>query len=456
MKIFLYYISQTLAALLLIHLRFIYRFRLDVALLVFQVDNLNFVFSKIRKVPMSERVPITIIGAGAVGCAIAYQLSKSYQEIFVIEKNSKVTAENQSSRNSGVVHAGIYYPKDLGKLKAELCVRGNPELYDFCREFEVAHAQTGKLVLAASEAELEYLQDSMRIARENQVPGAQLISEQQAKKLEPNIHCIKAGYFPTSGIVEATQLVHKLYSLASQAGVFFINGTEVVDAKPERGAFKITTRSGERKEIFESEIVINSAGLYSDMVARWVNPDSPFDILPIRGESAKFYKNRRTELYHAGLNIYPTPHAIYTDGTKAEVSFSEFQKLFKQKKVVKTVGVHLTPTFDLIDNEYQIGDIVTIGPAAQRVENREDYSENLLPPVNYLKAVKNIFPALETEDISLHQTGVQAKLLQQYDWVIQPDEKFPRFIQLIGIDSPGLTACLAIARYVEELIRSVA
>ena len=404
---------------------------------------------------MSDRVSLTIIGAGVVGCAIAYKLSSKFEDIVVVEKNSKVTAENQSSRNSGVIHSGIYYPPDRGKLKAQLCMPGNEQLYEFCKEFNVPHAQTGKLVVAAKEQELDYLEDTMRIARENKVPGAKLLSAEEAQKMEPNIRCLKAGYFPTSGIVEPTQLIHKLYSLAANAGVFFLTGTEVVGVKPLTDGFEIHTISGSQKEIFESDLVINAAGLYSDKIARMVNPDSPYDILPIRGEAAKFFKNKRADIHHAGMNIYPTPYAIYPNGKKADVPFAEYKKLFTEKKVLKTVGVHLTPTFDLINNEYQIGDLVTIGPATQRVDERENFSENLLPPEHYLEFVKSFFPNLTLEDISLHQAGVQAKLVQQYDWVIQPDEKFPRCIQLIGIDSPGLTSCLAIADYVKELVESI-
>lgn len=402
---------------------------------------------------MSERVPITIVGAGVVGCAIAYQLSKKYDGIFVFEKNIKVTAENQSSRNSGVIHAGVYYPRDLGKIKGEMCVKGNKKLYDFCTEFDVPHAQTGKIIIAVNEREIEYLEDTVKIAKENNVPGAKIISAADVKKLEPNVECIKAAHFPTSGIVEATQLVHRLYGLANRQGAFFLNNTEVIGINPKKGYFEITTKSGNQVEIFESDRVINSAGLYSDKVARMINPESPFDILPIRGEAAKFYKTKRDNIFHAGLNVYPTPCPIYPNGEKADIPFFEFKKLFAEKKIVKTVGVHLTPTFDVVDNEYQIGSTVTIGPASKRAADREDYSHNLYPPKYFLDAVKPFFPPLKLEDISLHQTGIQAKLVQQYDWVIKRDEKYPNFIQLIGIDSPGLTGCLAVAEYVESLLK---
>jgi L-2-hydroxyglutarate oxidase LhgO len=401
---------------------------------------------------MPERIPITIIGAGVIGCAIAYQLSKKYPEIIVIEKNPKVTAENQSSRNSGVVHAGIYYPKDVSPLKAEFCVKGNKMLYQFCQEFRIPHVQTGKLVLTAEEWEIPYLEDALKIAIENNVPGAKLISKEEAKKLEPNIECIKAAYFPTSGIIEATQLVRQLYAQATQRDAFFLFGTKVVDLKSRNNIFEITTEANGRKEIFESEIVINAAGLYSDEIARMVNPNCPYDILPIRGESAKFYKTKRASISHNGLNIYPVPHPINSEGRKTKIPFDKFQKLFQQKKVLKTVGVHLTPTFDVQDGNYFIGDTVTLGPASKRVTDKDDNSIDLFPPTFYLYSVKPFFPNLTNQDISLHQAGIQAKLVQQFDWVIEPDEKFSKFIQLIGIDSPGLTSCLAIAEYVENLL----
>lgn len=328
-------------------------------------------------------------------------------------------------------------------------------LYDFCEEFDVPYAQTGKLVLAVEEWELDYLKDSYQIAVENNVPGAKIISAAEAKKLEPNIECLKAAYFPTSGIVEATQLVYRLYTLASQQGVFFLTGTKVVNIKPKGKIFEITTEAGGHQEMFESELVINSAGLYSDEIARMVNPDSPYDILSIRGEAAKFYKTKRDNINHNGLNIYPVPHPIDSEGKKISVPFNEFQKLFRENKVLKTVGVHITPTFDLIDNEYQIGATVTMGPATKRAKDKEDNSSELLPSEHYLERVKPFFPNLTLEDISLHQAGVQAKLLQQFDWVMQPEKKYPNFIQLIGIDSPGLTACLAIAEYVEELVKTI-
>jgi len=401
---------------------------------------------------MSEKVKLAIIGGGVIGCALAYQLSQKYDEIFVIEKNDKIKAENQSSRNSGVIHAGVYYPKDIGALKGKLCIKGNKLLYEFCEEFDVPHKKVGKLIVATKEQELEYLEDTFDIAVDSGVPGVKKITQQEAQKMEPNISCIKAAYFPTSGVVEATSLVYQLYSLAAQNGVFFLTGTKVIDIKPKEKSFELTTESRGNKETFEAELVINATGLYSDEIAKIINPDFPYSIKPVRGEAAKFYKNKRAEIFHAGMNVYPVPFPIYPTGERANISYKEFKKLFQQEKVLKTVGIHLTPTFDFFDDTYKIGNVVTIGPAPKGVADKEDYSKDLFPEEYFLKHIQNIFPGLKPEDISLHQAGVQAKLNEKYDYVIERDEKHPNCINLVGIDSPGLTACLSIANYVNEML----
>jgi L-2-hydroxyglutarate oxidase LhgO len=319
----------------------------------------------------------------------------------------------------------------------------------------VTYKQTGKLVMANEMWQLDYLQDTFQIALQNRVPGIRIISAEEARKMEPNVNCIQAAHFPTSGIVEPTQLVYRLFTLASQNGIYYLIQTQVIDIQPKNGYFEITTKSGNQIEIFETEILINSAGLYSDEIARKINPDCPHEIFPVRGEMAKFYKSRRKDIFQAGMNLYPVPHPLDANGKKLVIPFDEFQKLFKAQKILKTVGVHLTPTFDLIDGRYEIGNTVTIGPASKGVSDKEDYTHDLYPPEYYFELVNPFFPNLKIEDISLHQTGIQAKLKSQFDWVIAPDEKHPKCIQLIGIDSPGLTGCLAIGDYVGELLGEV-
>mgnify|MGYP001587566774 FL=1 len=229
-------------------------------------------------------VAITIIGGGVVGCALAYELSKSIDDVVLIESNSRICGENQSSRNSGVVHAGIYYDKRKSPLKAELCVHGNKMLYEFGEQHGIPIRNTGKLLVALNSLEEEYLDDVERVAAENNVPGVRFMSIDEARMLEPNISGHSALYVPTSGIVEPTSLVSKLYALAAKQGTIFQLGSKVVKITPQTSSFEVTTlTAGYGITSFESDMVINAAGLHSDEIARMVNPSFGYEIYPVRG-----------------------------------------------------------------------------------------------------------------------------------------------------------------------------
>ncbi|MEK6969234.1 MAG: NAD(P)/FAD-dependent oxidoreductase [Nanoarchaeota archaeon] len=405
---------------------------------------------------MTEKISITIVGGGIVGCAIAYELSKPGNvQIALLEQNPSIPGDNQSSRNSGVIHAGIYYAPDT--LIARLCVEGNRLLYEFCKEHQVPHKQTGKLVVAVKPWQKEYLEDALKNAQANGVPDVRLISEPEAHEFEPQINCTEGAlYVPTSGIIEPVRLVEKLKKLAEENGVYFLPKNKVVDIKPGEGSFLITTEiSGQPRESFETEILINAAGLYSDELARLVNPNSPYSIAVARGETAKFRKNKRPELELSGMNIYPAPYVTYNcNGEVAEVSLEKAKQLVSAGLATKTVGVHLTPTlgdyqgnyFDEAGNPI-ISDIVTIGPAKTASVSKEDYKP-LREECYYHEKVSGFFPGLRLEDIELYQTGNMANLKGSSEWIIESDPTYPNCINLIGINSPGLTASLAIAKYV--------
>lgn len=403
---------------------------------------------------MTEKVNITIIGAGVIGCALAHYLSMdsgNSKDIVVIEKNKQINGENQSSRNSGVIHAGVYYPESIGPLKAKLCVEGNRMLYDFCSEYDIPHKKCGKLIVATDSLEEQYLEDVYEIAKKNRVPDIRLIDKEEIKIMEPNVGGETALYVPTSGIIEATAFVKKLYDLAEEGGVIFLPGNKVVDIEPGNGLFKVNIESETDSESFLSEAVINCAGLYSDDIAKMINPESPYKMDPIKGESAKFYRSTSSAVEMNGLNVYPVPFGYMSDGSKLRVGFKEFQRLFKEGKVNKSVGVHLTPTFDIKEGKFVIGDTVTMGPAYSAPEDKDDYS-SIRDPNYYYLAVKPFFPNIELKNIGLHQAGIRAKLSGHYDFVIEKDSAYDNFINLIGIDSPGLTASLAIAEYTLKMI----
>ena len=410
---------------------------------------------------MEFDLDIAIIGGGIVGNALAYELSKKDDlSICLIEQNESIKGENQSSRPSGVIHAGIYYPCETEPLKSRLCVEGSRMLYDFCQKHGVPAARTGKLVVATDDREEEYLDDLLICSKENGVT-IEKISGDKAKEMEPNVKAQCALYVPNSGIVEPTALLDKLYHLSQDQGVMCLTSTKVIEINPKDQGFEVVTETlqGE-KEAFTVKNILNASGLFSDDVAKLFNKEFPYVVQPVRGESAKFYKNIREELA-TSMNVYPAPCGYYNDsGEKAVVSFTEFKRLMEEKKITRTVGVHLTPTFDLTDvqssegatsfaRNYYVGNTVTIGPAKTIGLGKEDYANELIEEERYLDSVKAFFPNLKLEDISLHQTGIMAVPIGNKDFIIERDKKFPNAIHFI-IDSPGLTAGLAIAKYVSD------
>jgi L-2-hydroxyglutarate oxidase LhgO len=402
---------------------------------------------------MSDSIPITIIGGGVCGCAVAWEISRRFEgPIALLERNAKIRGENQSSRNSGVIHAGIYYPRDKEPRKARFCVEGNRLLYGFCEEHGIPHQRTGKLVVATSDLEMEYLDDVERIAQENGVPGIERIDGRRARELEPNVNASEALYFPTSGIIDAAALVGTLHRLAESNGVMTATANEVVDVRTRGSGFQVISKVKNLTETIETDRLINAAGLYSDVIARMVNPDSPYRIAPVRGESAKFYRTRRDTIAMNGMNVYPVPVGHYPGGRRLNAPFAEFQRLYREGRVAKTTGVHLTPTLDIAGDEVVVGDTVTIGPAYAVGEvDREDYAQTV-ELSDYLEQVRPYFPGLELGDIGLHQAGINAKLYGISDFVVERDSARPNCIHLLGINSPGLTSSLAIARYVADLL----
>lgn len=386
----------------------------------------------------------SIIGGGVIGRSIAQALTaRGETKLAIIEKCRRDALENQSTRNSGVIHAGTYYQRSTRPLKARLCVEGNAMLYEFCRNHDVSHARCGKLIVATNAIEEGYLDAVMQTCRDNQVQDVEMVDGKRARALEPNVATKRAIYAPSSGIIDAVGFLHALRRLSDCHELY---DTEVVAIRKERDAFVLTTESPLGTESFSSKTVINAAGLYADVVARLINPKSPYQILPVRGEAAKFYRTRRPELAMSGMNVYPVPHGFYkTSAQRALVPYDEFERLLAAGEIVDTVGVHLTPT---LDDKGAISKVVTVCPIVTAGRGKEDYGQGLRTPAEYLERVSGFFPSLRESDLELHQAGIQARLTSGLDWVIEPDANEPRFLNLIGIDSPGLTGSLAIAKYV--------
>jgi len=384
---------------------------------------------------MSVSVGTTIIGAGVVGCALARELSQHGEEVLVLERNAGITqGENQSSRNSGVIHAGLYYDRETRPLKARLCVEGNRLLYAFCQEHGIPHLACGKLVVATREEERPTLERYFDRARENGVT-VRFLQGQAISEMEPKVKARFALHLPSSGIVDAPALVYRLHVLAVRDGAQFFTQTFLSGAQSHKEGIRlrITYRDGAQDEFLSSR-VLNCGGLYADDVARLLDPDSPFRTDPVRSESVKFYRTRREEIRLRGMNVYPTPRKVVTPhGTYF------------------TVGVHLTPTLDPDPQKgWSVGPVVTVGPLNMPGGELEDYGGEFQPMEVFLQEVSPFFPGLRVSDLEAHQVGIQARLAGHQDWVIQPSPKDLRWINLLGIDSPGLTGSLAIARFVRR------
>jgi len=381
----------------------------------------------------------TVIGSGVIGTAIGYELSRMTDEpVVLIDKNPNFPGENQTSRNSGVIHSGVYYHREKSPLKAKLCVEGNKLLYDFCEENNVPSRKTGKLIIATNEQEDGYIDKLLINSRKNRVPGVEKIDSERVGELEENVEAYSALWIPTAGIVEPTALTKRLYQLSGLEGHTLL-GTEVKKITPRKDEFILKVSTDGNEEEFTTRYIFNAAGLYGDEVARMANPDFELTTFPVRGEFAKFYQSR--DDLNISRNVYPTP-IFYKkpDGTDH-----------------LTVGVHLTPTFS-VDTEgkfekdsqgFKTGREVMVGPLNRKrgeEVGKEDFGGDLESPGSFYEKIKDFFPGINPEDLSLHQTGIQSVLANSSDLHIAPDKKHPRMINSVGICSPGLTASLAAAK----------
>lgn len=366
---------------------------------------------------------ITIIGAGVVGLAIASELSEKYNDIFVIEKHPTFGQET-SSRNSEVIHAGIYYPK--GSLKAKLCVEGKKLLYDFCRKHEIPHKNCGKLIVATNEEETAVLDSIKQKASGNGVDDLRLIDTQEIRQLEPNINAIKALLSPSTGIIDSHSLMKQYETIAVNNGVQMVYGNEVTGITKSDDGYEITIKEPEGSSYtFTSRLVINAAGLQSDKISEMAGIiDENLKIHFCKGEYFRINppKNRLVK----GL-VYPVP----------------FHNL-------EGLGVHIT--IDLSGG-------VKLGPDVTYMDsNTYDYSVDPGKLNAFYLSAKKFLPFLQEEDLAPEMAGIRPKTQRkgepEKDFYIkeETDKGFPGFINLIGIESPGLTASLAIAKYVSGLL----
>lgn len=375
-----------------------------------------------------DRANIVIIGGGVVGCAVARAVSRRWSDVFLVEQAPHFGMA-ASTRNSGVIHSGIYYPP--GSLKARLCVDGNRMLYEFCAAHRIPHRNCGKLVVghdAKQAAELERLAEN---GRANGVTGLRLVDRAFVRAREPHIEAAVALEVPSTGIISAEDLIKTLARMATDQGASLLTRTRVTGLDPRADSIAVTLLEGDdgeaaqrSEETIEARCVINCAGLYADEIAAMLGNRS-HRIYPVRGEYCELVRAKSHWINHL---VYPLPHA---DGL--------------------SLGVHLTRT---------LWDTVLVGPTADYVADKNDYERNRLPVEEFVRRAKSMLPEIAAADLQLAYSGIRAKLVPPghaglADFVIERDAKVPRAIQLIGIESPGLTSSLAIAETVVSLAAEV-
>ncbi len=365
-----------------------------------------------------------VVGAGVVGLAIASELARRDRDLFIVEREERY-GMGASSRNSEVIHAGIYYPK--GSLKAELCVKGNRMLYSICRENRIPHKRLGKLIVATNEEEMKTIEGLYRQGRENGAEGLEMIDEEMIRRFEPEVRAIGAIYSPSTGILDAHALMDHFYRKARRnSGVDpLILGTEVVGIEPKGDGYRVEIVGVEGRASVEARVVINSAGLHADRVAEMVGIDADregYRIHPCKGD------------YFSLSGRPPVKMLIYPEPPKGGAG----------------LGIHATP--DLTGR-------IKFGPNAYYVKEINYRVESGVE--EFWRDIIKYLPSIRREDLHPDMAGIRAKLQgpgQPFrDFVIrhEEDKGFPGFINLIGIESPGLTASPAIAEMVENMVEEI-
>ncbi len=374
---------------------------------------------------MTEETAIAIVGAGVVGLAVAVELSRT-QRVVVIERHESYGREN-SSHNSGVIHAGLYYPSDW--LKTALCIEGNRLLYQWAETFGLRAHRTGKLIIATKRIEIEALEQLFAAARANGVPDLELLTVRQVKKLEPCIQAVAAIYSGSSGVIDQLGLMRSLLTAARANGALAAFKHTVTSLQREGGGFtlSIDDPSGESFRL-RAAVVVNSAGLAADRVAAMLG--YPLDGSPSTPRLRQTINKGR---YYDIVNpakaslvrhlIYPLPH---TDRAG--------------------LGVHVT-----LDSDGG----VHLGPDTEWLEDAAplDYRADDTRRIEFVKSAREYLPWLTVDDIMPGQVGYRPKLhdrgAEPCDFLIWHDRGY---VHLGGIESPGMTASLAIARQVANIL----
>jgi len=368
-----------------------------------------------------DRVEIVIVGAGVIGLAVARELSKNHKDILVIEKNPSFGQET-SSRNSEVIHAGIYYPRD--SLKAKTCLKGKKLLYEYCQKNNIGHKRIGKLIAITNSNERVALERLLKNGLESGVEDLRIISKEEIKKIEPNINAQAAISSPSTGIIDSHSLVKKLLSEFKARGGQIAYNAEVIGIDKVSDGFKVSLEDIGGLFSFSARVAVNAAGLNSDKVAEMVGiKKDEYRIKYCKGDYFRVHNNK-AKLINRLIYLLPKTEGL-------------------------SLGIHAT---------LDLGQGLRLGPDDEYVD-KVCYDIDQSKKEIFYDDVKTLLPFIRLEDLGPDTSGIRAKLQgpgQGFrDFIVEEESNngFSGFINLIGIESPGLTACLAIAKIVGDMVK---
>ncbi|MFZ4380241.1 MAG: NAD(P)/FAD-dependent oxidoreductase [Polynucleobacter sp.] len=375
-----------------------------------------------------EQVDCVVIGAGVIGLAVAREMALQGRETILLERESAFGTIS-SARNSEVIHAGIYYPKD--SLKAKLCVQGNRLLYEYCRSHQVATQPYGKLIVASDDTQLNDLQAILYKAQNNLVPDIKMISGEEAKNLEPQLHCAAAILSSSTGIVDSHGYMLSLLGGFEDAGGMLAYQSPLISAKPvgsnaEQG-FILGIGGADGMQI-QTRLLINCAGMSAPAIAKKIE----------------------------GIASEQIPKAYFAKGNYFSLSGkSPFHHLIYPIPEPGGLGVHLT---------LDMGGQAKFGPDVEwlDIESEEqiDYTVNTSRGDGFYEAVRRYWPGLKDGSLQPDYSGVRAKIVPpnapagDFCFNGPQDHGLQGLFNLYGFESPGLTSSLAIAKHLEGRIKS--
>lgn len=375
-----------------------------------------------------EQVDCVVIGAGVVGLAVAREMALQGRETILLERENAFGTIS-SARNSEVIHAGIYYPKD--SLKAKLCVQGNRLLYEYCRDHQVATQPYGKLIVASDEAQIDDLRAILYKAQNNGVPEIKFISGEEAKALEPNLKCSAAILSSTTGIVDSHGYMLSLLGGFEDAGGMVAYQSPLISAKPigdkAQNGYLLEVGGADGMQI-QTQLLINCAGISAPAVAQKIE----------------------------GLSKEQIPKAYFAKGNYFSLSGkSPFNHLIYPIPEPGGLGVHLT---------LDMGGQAKFGPDVEWLDiDQEDQIDYAVDPKRgdgFYEAVRRYWPGLKDGSLQPDYSGVRAKIVPpnspagDFCFSTPQEHKMQGLYNLYGFESPGLTSSLAIARYLEAQIKS--